>query len=260
MREPAWWAERIRSGLASYWVYQHLGNLSPDEIADDPLYAKVVAAEDATDVLREFGERVDRGRRGARRRRWRAVQYHWSYRLDLGRTRLVMLDNRCSRVLEPGAAAMLRDRRVVLVPGPGRTASTTTWWSAPRCPGCCRRALHDVEAWNERAGRVARGRWVAGLAEKLRRARDLEHWAAFRALLRRPRRALRPDRQRRRARRRPGRRQAATRRRPRSACSPATCTTRTWPGPGSTTRGAHPGAPARPAHRSTTRCRPRCAR
>ena len=37
--------ERIRSGLASYWVYQHLGNLAPDEIAADPLYAKVVAAE-----------------------------------------------------------------------------------------------------------------------------------------------------------------------------------------------------------------------
>ena len=26
---PAWWQERIIGGLSSYWVYQHLGNLSP---------------------------------------------------------------------------------------------------------------------------------------------------------------------------------------------------------------------------------------
>jgi phosphodiesterase/alkaline phosphatase D-like protein len=47
MQGQDWWTERIRSGLASYWVYQHLGNLSPDEIAKDPLYAKVVAASRA---------------------------------------------------------------------------------------------------------------------------------------------------------------------------------------------------------------------
>jgi hypothetical protein len=41
------------------------------------------------------------------------------------------------------------------------------------------RALHDVEAWNEAMADAAdtrRGRF----AEKLRRAADLEHWAAFR--------------------------------------------------------------------------------
>ena len=60
MRAAAWWPERITSGLASYWVYQHLGNLAPDELAADPVYAKVAAAEDATELLREFGARVDR--------------------------------------------------------------------------------------------------------------------------------------------------------------------------------------------------------
>lgn len=29
IRSTPWWHERIVSGLASYWVYQHLGNLSP---------------------------------------------------------------------------------------------------------------------------------------------------------------------------------------------------------------------------------------
>ena len=179
MRGHDWWAERIGSGLASYWVYQHLGNLSPDEIAEDPLYAKVVAAEDATDVLREFGERVDRESDEAHHAdRWRAVQYQWSYSLDLGRTRLVMLDNRCSRVLEPGLRAMLapgewswfldRARGVYdhLVVG-----ISLPWLLPP--------SMHHVESWNECLADSSRP-WVAGIAEQMRRAWDLEHWAAFR--------------------------------------------------------------------------------
>ncbi|MBM0236180.1 alkaline phosphatase family protein [Micromonospora sp. ATA32] len=178
VREQPWWAERIRSGLASYWVYQHLGNLSPDEIADDPLYAKVVAAEDATAVLREFGSRVDSEADVAHdTERWRAAQYQWSYALDLGRTRLVMLDNRCSRVLEVGNRAMLPpgewswfldqahgvyDHLVV--------GSSLPWLLPP--------GIHHVEAWNERLADSGRP-WVARLAEWVRRALDLEHWAAF---------------------------------------------------------------------------------
>lgn len=178
MREQPWWAERIRSGLASYWVYQHLGNLSPDEIAEDPLYAKVVAAEDATTVLREFGERVDAEADEAHdTERWRAVQYQWSYALDLGRTRLVMLDNRCSRVLQPGNRAMLPpgewswflDRAHGVYDHLVVGASLP--WLLP--PG-----IHHVEAWNERLADSDRP-WVAGFAERIRRACDLEHWAAF---------------------------------------------------------------------------------
>ena len=179
MRGQDWWTERIRSGLASYWVYQHLGNLSPDEIAEDPLYAEVVAAEDATDVLREFGERVDAEVDVAHdAERWRAVQYQWSYSFDLGRTRLVMLDNRCSRVLEPCARAMLapgewswfldRSRGVYdhLVVG------MSLPWLLPL-------SMHHVQSWNERLA-DSRRPWVAGLAEQIRRAWDLDHWAAFR--------------------------------------------------------------------------------
>ncbi|MFC8850739.1 MULTISPECIES: alkaline phosphatase D family protein [unclassified Micromonospora] len=180
MRAQPWWAERIGSGLASYWVYQHLGNLAPDEIAADPVYAKVTAAApDATEVLREFGTRVDREADEAHdTERWRAVQYQWSYALDLGRTRLVMLDNRCSRVLERGSRAMLPpgewswflDRAHGVYDHLVVGASLP--WLLP--PG-----IHHVEAWNEKLA-DSRHRWVAGFAERLRRALDLEHWAAFR--------------------------------------------------------------------------------
>lgn len=178
MRGQPWWAERIGSGLASYWVYQHLGNLAPDEILADPLYAKVTAAEDGTALLTEFGHRVDRESDLAHdTERWRTVQYQWSYALDIGRTRLVMLDNRCSRVLDPAQRAMLP---------PGEWAwfvdqahgvydhlvvGSSLPWLLP--PG-----IHHVEAWNERLA-ASRRPWVARASERLRRALDLEHWAAF---------------------------------------------------------------------------------
>jgi hypothetical protein len=167
MAATAWWGERIAAGLASYWVYQHLGNLGPDELAADPLYQKVLAAGDATDLLHDFGRAVDDGGR----------DYQWSYALDLGRTRLVMLDNRCNRVVTPGRREMLPatewnwfldqahgdyDHLVV--------GSSLPWLMPP--------AIHHLEAWNERTADSPRPR-VAARAEKLRRAFDLEHWAAF---------------------------------------------------------------------------------
>ncbi|TYB38049.1 alkaline phosphatase family protein [Micromonospora sp. AP08] len=179
MRTQPWWAERIRSGLASYWVYQHLGNLAPDEIAADPVYAKVMAAEDATGVLHEFGERVDKEADVAHdTERWRAVQYQWSYALDLGRTRLVMLDNRSSRVLDSGNRAMLPpgewswflDRAHGVYDHLVVGASLP--WLLP--PG-----IHHVESWNEKLA-DSRRPWVAKVAEQMRRAWDLEHWASFR--------------------------------------------------------------------------------
>ncbi|MFD0777012.1 alkaline phosphatase D family protein, partial [Streptomonospora algeriensis] len=41
MARTPWWRPRITSGLGAYWVYQHLGNLSPDHRAADPVFAEV---------------------------------------------------------------------------------------------------------------------------------------------------------------------------------------------------------------------------
>jgi hypothetical protein len=173
MSRQAWWRERIASGLASYWVYQHLGNLSPAELAADPLFAKVTAAGDATDLLHDFGLSVDEPSSAENTDR----PYQWSYALDVGRTRLVMLDNRCNRVLTPGHREMLPpeewqwfvdttngdyDHLVI--------GSSLPWLMPP--------GIHHLEAWNERTADSARPR-TAALGEKLRRTFDLEHWAAF---------------------------------------------------------------------------------
>ncbi|MET0520626.1 MAG: alkaline phosphatase family protein, partial [Jiangellaceae bacterium] len=167
MNKQDWWVERITGGLASYWVYQHLGNLSPDELAVDALFQKVTTVDDATDLLHDFGQSVDNTQQ----------PYQWSYALDVGRTRLVMLDNRCNRVLTPGAREMLPatewnwfvdqahgdyDHLVV--------GSSLPWLMPP--------AIHYLEAWNERTADSSRP-FVAKAAEQLRRAVDLEHWAAF---------------------------------------------------------------------------------
>ena len=43
-RSPDWWADRIGGGLVSYWVYQHLGNLSPQELDANTTWQEVLAA------------------------------------------------------------------------------------------------------------------------------------------------------------------------------------------------------------------------
>ncbi|MFD7702938.1 alkaline phosphatase D family protein [Streptomyces caelestis] len=171
MRDTSWWRERILSGLMSYWVYQHLGNLSPAEVGADPLYAAVRAAEDGTEALRAFASRAEAD----------AACVRWSYRRDFGRVRLVMVDSRAARVLEEGRRSML-DRteadwlREQVLDGRGSydhlLIGTSLPWLLPHL-------VHDIEAWSSALCRGDKGARWARLGEKLRRAADLEHWAAF---------------------------------------------------------------------------------
>ncbi|MFI2377464.1 alkaline phosphatase D family protein [Streptomyces sp. NPDC018964] len=171
MRDTSWWRERVLSGLMSYWVYQHLGNLSPAEIEADPLYASVRAADDGTDALRAFASRAEAD----------AATVRWSYRRDFGRVRLLMVDSRAARVLEEGRRSML-DRaeadwlREQALDGRGSydhlLIGTSLPWLLPHL-------VHDVEAWSSVLCRGDKGPRWARLGEKLRRGADLEHWAAF---------------------------------------------------------------------------------
>ena len=47
MEATSWWHGRIVAGLASYWVYQHLGNLSPAERAADEMWRRSSRARPA---------------------------------------------------------------------------------------------------------------------------------------------------------------------------------------------------------------------
>jgi hypothetical protein len=99
-----WWHDRVIGGYGSYWVYQHLGNLSPEQLDADPVYARIVAITD-DDARTRYLDDVA----------WRAdvdtASIRWSYYRGLGgpgrRVRLVAIDSRCSRHLDPD------DRRMV---------------------------------------------------------------------------------------------------------------------------------------------------
>jgi len=174
MAATPWWRDRIRSGLASYWVYQHLGNLTSDDLAADPDYRTVLEhGGDTWPLLVELADRADAAADGGKGMRF-------SFRWDLGRSRLLMIDSRAGRLLADGRRQMLGDAEFAWlseqVDAPGRVdhlvLGTSVPWLLPH-------AIGDIETVNEIA--AARPGWRGRLGEKLRQAADLEHWSAFRS-------------------------------------------------------------------------------
>ncbi|WNV74487.1 alkaline phosphatase D family protein [Geodermatophilus sp. DSM 44513] len=168
-----WWTRRICGGLVSYWVYQHLGNLSPQELAEDRTWRAVRERPgDAESVLQAMAETADRDPRSVR----------WSYVRHWGEARMVMVDSRAGRVLEESVRAMLDDDEFGWVEAAVRRAvdegvehlvlGTSLPWLLPH-------AIHGIERWNETLVRRHLGRPVGWVSERLRQAADLEHWAAF---------------------------------------------------------------------------------
>ncbi len=169
MRATGWWDERITGAFMSYWIYQHLGNLEPEALEKDDLYRKVRESDDAEPMLREFAWRADRAVESAQ----------WSFRRDIGPARLVMIDSRAGRVLDPEHRCMVDEREWEFIAESAKApcrhillGTSLPWLLAP--------GMHDLEAWNEAISEGTWGRPGASLGEKLRQGLDLEHWAAFR--------------------------------------------------------------------------------
>jgi hypothetical protein len=119
-------------------------------------------------VLSEFAVRADERAEGIR----------WSLRRDFGGVRVVVIDSRSRRVLEPGGRRMTDEAEWRWV-----TESVTGDWEhlvlATSLPLLLPRGIHALEAWNEAVCDGAWGSLAARAGERLRRAVDLEHWAAF---------------------------------------------------------------------------------
>lgn len=165
-RQP-WWEERIESALVSYWIYQHIGNLSPAEIERRGLLAKVQEADDAMPLLRSEAVRADRSESGS----------IWSYCRDIGRSRLVMFDSREGRRFHPHRE-MNDDHEWAWVEQHA-TGGYDHLLLVDTLPMLMSPAFHYAEAWNEAVCEGAWGKRFARIGEKLRRAVDMEHWAAF---------------------------------------------------------------------------------
>jgi hypothetical protein len=167
-----WWAERIRSAYMSYWIYQHLGNLSPAELAKTDLWQQLQQPGDHADLLGGFAERADQ--QGAERQ---ADGVQWSYQRTFGRVRVVVIDSRGGRVLD-GQRLMVDDAEWQWV-----TGSVAGDWDhvvlASSLPLLLPDGIHEMEAWNEAVCGGAWGRRLARLGERVRQELDLEHWSAF---------------------------------------------------------------------------------
>ena len=173
MAATDWWRGRIVAALASYWVYQHLGNLSPQRRGEDEVYRRVREHRgpeelDLTEVLDAFADRVN----------LHPDSYRWSYARELGSTRLVVVDSRAARRLEEGRRAMLDTKEATWLDGELQ-GDCDHLLIGTSLPFLLPQGLHHLEAFDEV---MARGDWgdrVAGVGERLRQGADLEHWGAF---------------------------------------------------------------------------------
>jgi PhoD-like phosphatase len=169
MDRKQWWHERAIGGIMTYWIYQHLGNLSPRDLDEEnEIYAKVRGNPDATEVLHDWAKSIDSTAAGTR----------WSFCRDIDGVRAIFMDSRAARVLTHERRSMFDDEVWDWIVDHTNgdfdhllIGTTVPYLLSP--------AFHDIEAWNERLADGAWGGLVARLSEKLRRAVDFDHWAAF---------------------------------------------------------------------------------
>ena len=168
MRQKPDWNDQIIGGYASYWLYQHLGNLSPEELDRDDLYKRVREANDAWPVLRNFAYRAHRGPDGTR----------WSYHRDFGNTRLLMMDARGGRVLDEDRRSMVDEEEWawIVEMAMGDFDHLLLGTSLPLLLGP---TMHHLQSWDEKLCSGTWGARAARWAEGFRRSEDLDHWASF---------------------------------------------------------------------------------
>jgi hypothetical protein len=168
VRTYPWWNEEIAGAYVSYWIYQHLGNLSPPELAEDGLFRKVKAADDAGPLLFEFAYKTHREATGTR----------WSFHRDFGNTRLVMMDSRGGRVLKRGQRSMVDAEEWSWIEEhvTGGFDHLLLGTSVPVLLGP---GMHYLQAWNEAVDSGVWGERAAQWGEKIRRSKDLDHWSSF---------------------------------------------------------------------------------
>lgn len=173
IRAQPWWQDHMIGALMSYWIYQHLGNLSPRQIDEDGMLARLLDCDDAESILRAwaFESEAQTPVPGG---------YRFSFHRRFGDVHLVMVDTRNGRVLDRS---------------PRRMVGEDEWsWIVDRCNEPCRHliiatslpvftpgGIHGLQQWDEALCAGAWGRPGAWIGEKIRRALDTEHWPAFQA-------------------------------------------------------------------------------
>ena len=160
IRRTDWWEPRIVGAFASYLLYQHWGNLAPAEAAR----VELLGEGDVTEPVMAF----------AREAAYEVAGKRWSFCRDIGPARLVMIDSRAGRLLDPGSRSMVdaEEWRWIVERAREPAGHLLIGTSLPLLLAP---AMHHLEAWNEAVCDGAWGRAWEGLGEKLRQGLDLEH-------------------------------------------------------------------------------------
>ena len=167
-RQTDWYETRISGGLMAYWIYQHLGNLSPGELAQDKTFSRITETRQGSELVRDLAKHAET----------QSGHSRFSFCRSLGTARLLMVDTRAGRQVTPG-------RR--------RITSKDEWdWIrsnvdgqydhlllASSLPFLLPPGMHDIEAWSEAVTDGAWGRRFENMGEKVRISGNLDHWAGF---------------------------------------------------------------------------------
>ncbi|HUF96801.1 MAG TPA: hypothetical protein VMM60_01655, partial [Ilumatobacter sp.] len=141
------------------------------EIAAEGVLAELHAVDDGSELLRRWAQESEQFTpvRGG---------YHFSYHRDLGDVRLIVIDNRNGRVLDPAARQLVDGEEWDWV---RRRANEPCRHLLIACslPMLVPGGLHDLQYWNEALCSGKWGKTIGRVAERIRRAIDLEDWAAF---------------------------------------------------------------------------------
>ncbi|MEP6298938.1 MAG: alkaline phosphatase D family protein, partial [Ilumatobacter sp.] len=171
MRDEETWRERAVNGMMSYWVHQHLGNLSPDRIREDGMLDRLVASDDPTGVLRAWAVECFEaaGTEGG---------CQFSYSRRVGNVTVVVVDCRNGRVLTDEERLMVQrseweDIRSAAMEADGHVLFVTS------LPVFLADGIHDLHVWSQRLCAGSWGRPGRRIGERVRRALDLEDWPAF---------------------------------------------------------------------------------
>ena len=138
MRRKPWWEARVTGAFMSYWIYQHLGNLSPPELEADTTFPRVKDEKDAGSLLRRLADMWDRESAASR----------WAFYRDFGETRLLVLDSRAARVLSDGRRQMVDDEEWDWIVEHS-SGSFDHVVIASTLPVFLPAGIHHLQAWNE---------------------------------------------------------------------------------------------------------------
>lgn len=167
-RQTDWYETRIIGGLMAYWIYQHLGNLSPAELAEDETFQQITESRQGSDAVRALAKNAESDDGVSR----------FSLCRDLGPARLIVADSRTGRQLKPGERRIMTDAEWAWI-NSHVDGDYQHLLFASSLPFLLPYGMHHIEAWSEAVTDGAWGKRLCGIGEKVRIGANLDHWACF---------------------------------------------------------------------------------